>query len=257
MQERHINREFYFDEQARTTKKYYIPYMCKHIGIIPNKILEVGCGEGGNLLPFAEMDCDVYGVDMSVSRIEQARLFFSKKRQKGLFISANIFKLEDLHHLFPLIIVHDVIEHIDNKVQFLSDLSKFLTPDGAIFIGFPAWQMPFGGHQQIAYSKMISHLPFIHLLPVSIYKLILNAFGEQEDTIKELLSIKETRCSIEKFLNIVSQTNYKIINQQLYFINPHYETKFGLTPRKLNKWISRIRYVRNFFSTSCFFILKR
>lgn len=256
MQERHTNRESYFDEQARTTKKYYIPYMRKHIGVIPNKILEVGCGEGGNLLPFAEMDCDVYGVDISVSRIEQARLFFSKKKQKGTFISANIFELEDLYHLFPLIIVHDVIEHIDNKIQFLSDLRKFLSPDGIIFMGFPAWQMPFGGHQQIAKSKIASHLPFIHLLPVSIYKLILNVFGEKEDTIKELLNIRETRCSIEKFLSIVYQTNYKIISQQLYFINPHYETKFGLTPRKLSKQITHIPYLRNFVSTSCFFILK-
>lgn len=256
MQERHIDRESYFEEQARTSRKYYIPYVCTHIGTIPPKILEVGCGEGGNLLPFAEMNCEVYGVDMAGSRIEQARLFFLKRKQKGTFIPANIFLLKDFHHLFPLIIVHDVIEHISDKAQFLSDLRKFLTPDGVIFIGFPAWQMPFGGHQQIARGKVISHLPFIHLLPASIYKWILNVSGEKEDTINELLSIKKTKCSIEKFLSIVDQTNYKIINQQLYFINPHYETKFGLTPRKLNKHITYIPYLRNFVSTSCFYILK-
>ena len=26
MQERHINRDRYFEEQAQTTRKYYIPY---------------------------------------------------------------------------------------------------------------------------------------------------------------------------------------------------------------------------------------
>lgn len=45
MQERHVNRESYFDEQARTTKKHYISYMRKHTRTIPNKILEVGCGD--------------------------------------------------------------------------------------------------------------------------------------------------------------------------------------------------------------------
>lgn len=255
MQERHINRESYFEEQARTTKKYYIPYISEHIGTVPDKILEVGCGEGGNLLPFAEMGCDVYGVDIAVSRIEQARLFFLKRRQRGTFISANIFQLENFHHLFSLIIVHDVIEHIDDKTQFLSDLRKFLTPGGMIFIVFPAWQMPFGGHQQIARGKIVAHLPFIHLLPAALYKLVLNVFGEKEDTIKELLRIKETRCFIEQFLRIIHQTNYTIINQQLYFINPHYETKFGLTPRKLNERVAHIPYLRNFVSTSCFYIL--
>lgn len=255
MQERHINRESYFEEQARTTKKYYIPYIREHIGTVPDKILEVGCGEGGNLLPFAEMGYDVYGVDIAVSRIEQARLFFLKRRQRGTFLSANIFQLENFHHLFSLIIVHDVIEHIDDKTQFLSDLRKFLTPGGMIFIVFPAWQMPFGGHQQIARGKIVAHLPFIHLLPTPLYKLVLNVFGEKEDTIKELLRIKETRCFIEQFLRIIHQTNYTIINQQLYFINPHYETKFGLTPRKLNERVAHIPYLRNFVSTSCFYIL--
>ncbi len=257
MQKRHINREFYFDEQARTTRKYYIPYIRRHTGIIPNKILEVGCGEGGNLLPFAEIGCNVYGVDLSATRIEQARLFFAQKKQKGTFILANIFDLEDFNHCFSLIIVHDVIEHIDDKILFLSNLQKFLAPNGIIFIAFPAWQMPFGGHQQIAQSKVISHLPFIHLLPVILYKMILNMFGEKENNIIELLSIKKTKCSIEKFLKSINETDYKIINQQLYFINPHYETKYGLTPRTLNNLIAHIPLLRNFVSTSCFYLIKK
>ncbi|MEG0500064.1 MAG: methyltransferase domain-containing protein, partial [Rikenellaceae bacterium] len=187
---------------------------------------------------------------------EQARLFFEKREQKGTFISENIFQLKDFHHSFSLIIVHDVIEHINNKAQFLCDLRKFLAPNGVIFIGFPAWQMPFGGHQQIARSKIISHVPFIHLLPVPFYKLALNIYRENKDTINELLSIKKTRCSIEQFLTIVHKTNYQIINQQLYFINPHYETKFGLTPRMLNRQVAHIPYLRDFVSTSCFYILK-
>jgi len=52
MQERHIDRKRYFDEQAQTSKNYYIPYIENNIGYLPNKVLEVGCGEGGNLLSF-------------------------------------------------------------------------------------------------------------------------------------------------------------------------------------------------------------
>ena len=81
--------------------------------------------------------------------------------------------------------------------------------------------------------------------------------GEKEDTIKELLSIKETKCTIEMFRDVVRQAGYRIIDQQLYFINPHYETKFGLSPRKLGKLISSVPYLRNFFSTSCFYILRK
>ena len=49
MQKRHTDRESYFDEQSQTSKNYYIPYIKEVIGHIPDKVLEVGCGEGGNL----------------------------------------------------------------------------------------------------------------------------------------------------------------------------------------------------------------
>ena len=75
MQKRHTNRERYFEEQTHTTRNYYIPYIKKNIGNLPNKVLEVGCGEGGNLLPFAELGCDTIGIDIAVSRIEQAKNF--------------------------------------------------------------------------------------------------------------------------------------------------------------------------------------
>lgn len=256
MQERHTNRKRYFEEQAHTARNYYIPYIKRMMYHLPNEILEVGCGEGGNLLPFAEHGCQVTGVDLIPSRIEQARAFFSEKNQEGTFISSDIFSLTGLNKRFPLILVHDVIEHIDHKEQFLTDLKKYLSPGGIIFIGFPAWQMPFGGHQQIAKDKFISHLPFIHLLPYTLYKYVLKNCGEQESTIKELLSIKQTKCTIEMFQRIARRTNYQIINEQLYFINPHYQVKFGLTPRKLNKFIARIPFVRNLFSTSCFYMIK-
>lgn len=256
MQERHTNRKRYFEEQAQTTRNYYIPYIKRMMHHLPNEILEVGCGEGGNLLPFAEKGCQVTGVDLIPSRIEQARAFFSEKNQEGTFISSDIFSLTGLNKRFPLILVHDVIEHIDHKEQFLTDLKKYLSPGGIIFIGFPAWQMPFGGHQQIAKDKFISHLPFIHLLPYTLYRYVLRICGEQESTIKELLSIKQTKCTIEMFQSIARRTNYQIINEQLYFINPHYQVKFGLTPRKLNKYIARIPFVRNLFSTSCFYMIK-
>ena len=233
MQERHTNRERYFEEQAHTTRNYYIPYIKKNIGNLPNKVLEVGCGEGGNLLPFAELGCDTIGIDIAVSRIEQAKNFFITKKQKGTFIASDIFLLNDLQKHFPLILIHDVIEHIDNKELFLHSLKNYLSPNG-----------------------VISHMPFIHLLPRILYQGILRIFSEQESTIQELLTIKQTRCTIEMLRKTVKQTGYQIINEQLYFINPHYKIKFGLAPRKLNRMIAHIPFIRNVFSTSCFYLIK-
>ena len=219
-------------------------------------ILEIGCGDGGNLLPFAELGCNTTGVDISAGRIRDAILFFEERQIKGNFIASDIFKLKGFEHKFDLIICHDVIEHIKDKATFLSNLPKYINSEGIIFMSFPAWQMPFGGHQQICKSKTISHVPFIHLLPAFMYKSILKMSGENEDCIKELLSIKETSPPIELFERLVRKNHITVVDRQLFFINPHYEIKFGLTPRKQSAIIAGIPYLRNLFTTSCFYILK-
>ena len=43
--------------------------------------------------------------------------------------------------------------------------------------------------------------------------------------------------------------------QKLWFINPHYKQKFHLTPRLLPHWVWKVRYIRNIFTTSCWYIL--
>ena len=66
MQERHKNRQQYFKELTETSRRYFIPYIQKHYAIKAGmNVLEIGCGEGGNLLPFAEMGCNVTGVDIA------------------------------------------------------------------------------------------------------------------------------------------------------------------------------------------------
>ena len=257
MQERHKNRTIYFKELSITSKNYFIPYIQhSHPVEAGMNVLEIGCGDGGNLLPFSKMGCNTIGVDIATSRIKDAKAFFKTAHAKGIFIAQDIFLLKELEQDFDIIICHDVFEHIRNKRLFLSHLSKYLKPQGIVFMSFPAWQMPFGGHQQICKSKILSHLPFIHLLPTAIYRLLLKIFREENDCIKELLSIKQTRISIESFESLIKKTSLNIQDRKLWLINPHYKIKFGLSPRKLRKNISHIPFLRNFFSTSCFYILK-
>ena len=57
MQKRHVDRFQYFRELAHTSEQYFIPYIKEHLDVEnPISILEIGCGDGGNLLPFAKGD---------------------------------------------------------------------------------------------------------------------------------------------------------------------------------------------------------
>lgn len=261
MQERHTNRKIYFDELATTTEQFIRPYIEKFKRIdTSTRILELGCGDGGNLVPFAQSGCNVLGIDLCEARINDAQTYFKEKGLQADFKVGNICKLpiEELG-LFDIIICHDVIEHIEQnqKIVVLDTISKLLKEDGIAFIAFPAWYMPFGGHQQICRNRFLSHAPWIHLFPSSGYRWLLRRGKETDACIKELLSIKQTRITIEQFNRLV-QDNKKIsiIDRVLYLINPHYKVKFGLSPVVLPGFLA-IPFMRNFLSTTCFFLLQK
>lgn len=256
MQKRHTDRYRYFREEAATTEKYFIPYLSEFIDVGDISVLEVGCGEGGNLLPFARRGCRVVGVDLSEQRVRQAESFFSRECAAGTFVCDDVMHYRGDGRLFDLIVCHDVVEHIPEKGKMLLALKRLLAPGGRLFVAFPAWQMPFGGHQQIACSWVVSHLPFVHLLPELAFSLMLRLFGEDASKINELIGIRRTRCTVEIFEREAAYAGYTVCDRRLWLVNPHYEVKFGLRPIRLCRQLSALPYIRNFMASSCFYVVR-
>jgi 2-polyprenyl-3-methyl-5-hydroxy-6-metoxy-1,4-benzoquinol methylase len=175
------------------------------------------------------------------------------------FINRNIYDIDvekDLPYRFDLIILKDVIEHIPQQEKFMQRLHDFLADDGKVFFGFPPWQMPVGGHQQICRSKFLSLLPYYHLLPMFLYVAILKLFGEPQHVVRELREIKQTGISIERFERICKKENYSILKKRFYLINPIYEYKFKMKVRVQWTFIAAIPWLRNFFTTAVYYLVK-
>lgn len=261
MQERHKNRRKYFEEQGLTTSKHVIPYIDQFKKInSSSRILEIGCGEGGNLMPFVDMGCECMGIDLNKRKIDLANEIYAEHKNKDntSFLYEDIYESDlDKVGTFDLVIMRDVIEHIHNQERFFSHLKNFLKPDGLVFIGFPPWYMPFGGHQQITSSKFLSKLPYYHILPKPIYKGILNLFKEPKVTVEALLEIKDTGITIERIRRIIRSEKYEIVNETMYLLNPNYDVKFGLKPKKQIGLIKALPFFRNVFSTCCYYLLKK
>ncbi len=259
MKDRYSDRRIYFEELAQTSKEYISRYISAYKDIKSCcHVMEIGCGEGGNLVPFAEIGCEVCGIDISAGKIDNARRFFGEKGLDGEFICSDFIRYDIGAHIgrYDLVIMHDVIEHIEpeDKDEFMSRAKALLRPSGVIMSAFPAWKMPFGGHQQICRNRLC-RLPFIHLLPERWYEGYLKICKEKDDKVNELMSIRRSGMSIEDFESLCNRTGLKIKDRTLWLINPHYKAKFGLRPVKLNKHLSGFRWIGNHLSTSCFYIL--
>ncbi|MDR0686371.1 MAG: class I SAM-dependent methyltransferase, partial [Dysgonamonadaceae bacterium] len=292
-----------------------------------DRVLEIGCGSAGVLSAFLERGCSGgAGVDISEHNIAVAKKKLAG-RKDVILLAKDIYKIDvetDLDGKFDIIVLKDVIEHIPNQEQLISQLKSLLRPNGKIFVGFPPWQMPFGGHQQILQSRVLSRIPYLHLLPTPVYRWVMRLFnnysfvkpptplgdsptpsgdsstplGDSSAPLKsssmplkssstppksssmplksssmppkfssiekkfsstqeeELIQIKQTGISIERFERIAKNAGYKVINRQFHLVNPIYQYKFGMKMRKQYKFISAIPYIRNFLTTSAFYLIK-
>lgn len=263
MFEFHKDIQQYFNYQYRTSAEYIVPFVEPFINLKDElHVLEIGCAEAGVLKAFTDLKHLCVGIELDENRTKNAiKLMDSEyKNNRIKFLSKNIYDIDlekDIGHKFDLIILKDVIEHIHDQDKFMSIIGNFLKPNGKIFYSFPPWQMPFGGHQQICSNKFASLLPYYHLLPKAVYKLMLKAFGESQGAIDALLEIKETGISIERFENTVKKQGFKIVKRELFLFNPIYKYKFNLKVRKQAAVVGAIPVLRNFFTTCAYYLVEK
>jgi hypothetical protein len=54
---------------------------------------------------------------------------------------------------------------------------------------------------------------------------------------------------------MLKQTQYRVLKEQHWLINPVYQYKFGWKPRKQFGWMNAIPFVRNFFTTCSYYLV--
>lgn len=252
MQKRHTDQQQYFNELSATTEKYILPLISAFIVPGPGvKVAEVGCGLGGNLEPFLDKGCSVYGIDRDAQKTKHAKkLLDAGERKNAHVIQSDFFLLEETEeNRFDIILLRDTIEHIHDKNKLLQKLKTHLLPGGIIYIAFPPWRMPFGGHHQVCVNGFISKLPYFHLLPSFMYFGIMKMLGEQKSIIRDLRECRETGISIAAFRSLIKRNRFATLKEITYFINPHYEAKFKLKPRLLPRsW--QIPWLADFYATA-------
>lgn len=257
MLEFHTDYKRYFDIQLDNARKSVIPFIEEVKPLQPGmQLLEIGCGQGSLLRAFSEKGLQCTGVEMYPLWLEKANEWLAPELSAGQvrLISSNIYDVDaekDLGTLFDIIVLKDVIEHIHDQQKLIAWMKSFLKPGGIILFAFPPWYMPYGGHQQVM-QGWLAKTPYWHLLPMPAFKWLMKVNKQYSE---ELVEIKETGISIERFERIIKKTGYKIVKEKHWLVNPVYEYKFGWKPREQWGWMKALPFVRNFFTTAVFYIV--
>lgn len=207
------------------------------------KILDIGCGEGGVLIPFEQAGYDCTGLEYSPERVQYA----SEKSSSNIkFIQGNIEQFS-YNQKFDVILMLDVIEHLNQKLPALDNIKKMLPPEGIVIISFPPFRSPFGGHQQVMKS-FLKYIPFIHIVPEWIYRWLLKKIERQN--FESHFRNYKTGITIREFERLIHQVGFKIIKKINYCVRPRQAFRFGLKIKQ-----NQIKFLREYLTTGVVYIL--
>jgi 2-polyprenyl-3-methyl-5-hydroxy-6-metoxy-1,4-benzoquinol methylase len=124
----------YFSEKPHDKRnhEWIIKILAKHKALRASRILDIGCGSGKFVQYLEEKGYEVFGLEPSKALFDtflHADHFFN--------LTASQYLKQSPSDKFDIIIISDVLEHVDDPLSFLRDVRSMMSPDGILFISTP------------------------------------------------------------------------------------------------------------------------
>ena len=127
------NGKFKILHQIKRHRMTYILDQINNRNIKNLKILDVGCGGGIICEPLARLGAKVTGIDFVPNNIKAAKIHSKKNKLKINYIYKDIEKSK-LDAKFDIILMFEVLEHLDNWKKTIKNIKKNLNKYGMIII---------------------------------------------------------------------------------------------------------------------------
>jgi SAM-dependent methyltransferase len=132
----------------------------RYAGLEDKRILDIGCGVGAFVRRLREFSGKVYGTD-----IDRDSLVRGAEAVPNLALAvAEQMPFRD--GAFDVILLHEVLEHVDNDLETLREARRMLAPGGKVVIFCPNRLYPFETHGIFLGKKYVfGNIPFVNYLP--------------------------------------------------------------------------------------------
>lgn len=253
------NDKYYWGYQYRLGIESLVPYLIeKGVFKSKGKVCEIGSAEGGALHALVEFGAEYgLGTDISEGRIKVGAQISHIAELNVEYHYHNILTeplLPEWENAFDFVLLRDVIEHLDDTELALKNINKLIKPGGFLFLTFPPYNSPYGGHQHTLAGNWLTKLPYIHLLPTAIFKSLIKS-GRSND-IWEVMRLRDIRLNPDKVRKAANNSGMNIYNEDYYLLRPVFKMKFGLPAIKITS-IAKLPFVRNFFALEAAMILQK
>ena len=125
----------------------FVEGVCRDMGKLRPRILDVGCGTGANLQMLSQFGA-AEGVDVSSEALDFCRARGLAEVKQG---AAESLPFADAS--FDLVTGLDVVEHLDDDIAGLSEMRRVLRPDGRAVLFVPAFMFLWGVQDDISHHR--------------------------------------------------------------------------------------------------------
>jgi len=130
-------------------RRLIVEHMLSTLPLQPQaNICEIGCGTGGNLELLSRYG-QVFGLEMD----DEARQFALQRGISPILPGSLPYDIPFADILFDLIMMMDVLEHVEEDEKSLIEVGKKLQNGGFIFITVPAYQFMWSKHDDLHHHK--------------------------------------------------------------------------------------------------------
>ena len=149
------------------------------------RILDVGCGSGYAVTRFLGAPADeVLGIDLHEPNIRYATEHFSRP---GLqFACRTAASVADSAGSFDVIVLADVLEHLDDPAKVLQESRKVLSPGGLLLVTVPNGYGPFEIESALSRTPVLGKAL---LKATDLFVAVLNKYGPLRGTWSKALSV--------------------------------------------------------------------
>lgn len=249
----------YWQLQYLLTRDHLLPLLRQHDALpSQGRVLEVGPAHAGCLAALHEATgLPAHGLELDSSRVETAAAINEILTPGNLDVRigdiTDAGSLESLEAPFSLILLRDVIEHIENRATALANCYDLLEPGGHLLLTFPPYYSPFGAHQQILTPAWL-RLPWLQLLPQF---LSLVGRGELNEAKKsEMEELRRCSLTISKFEAAISSLPFEVVSHNHFLLRPIFRYRYGL-PILSAQALSSVPILRELLITGAWYLLKR
>ncbi len=193
-------------------------------------VCEIGCAEGGVLAAFVERGTSyALGTDIQGALLTDISDPVWKSLGLNIDFSHHDVIYEDVpeawQERFDVVLLRDVIEHLDDAQIALRNIQRLLKPGGVVVVTFPPYTSPFGGHQQLLGTKLGS-IPFVHLLPWTVFSSMIKQ-GEPVNQ-EELVRLHQIRLSATDVRRAAADAQLRVVDERLFALRPVFRWKYQL-----------------------------